>query len=96
MVPLGYPLPEEAAKVSPTGPAWVPQSHHEPLLLGRLREAPSATVRFGSQLRALNLGGDRVRVNVFDRSSGKERQVRRSTSLRVMARIVPCGVKWAS
>jgi 2-polyprenyl-6-methoxyphenol hydroxylase-like FAD-dependent oxidoreductase len=75
VMPLGYPSPEEAAGVSPTGPAWVPQSHHEPLLLGRLQEARSATVRFGAEFRTLDLHGDRVRVDVVDRSSDEARQI---------------------
>jgi hypothetical protein len=37
VMPLGYPSDDEAARVSPTRPAWAPQSHHEPLLLAHLQ-----------------------------------------------------------
>jgi 2-polyprenyl-6-methoxyphenol hydroxylase-like FAD-dependent oxidoreductase len=75
VMPLGYPSADEAARVSPTGPAWVPQSHHEPLLLARLQETSSAPVRFGTQVRALDPLGDRLRATVVVRSSGEERQI---------------------
>src|SRR5579859_2396976 len=35
-MPLGYPTALEAAAVSPTGPAWAPQDHLEPILVQRL------------------------------------------------------------
>jgi putative polyketide hydroxylase len=75
VMPLGYPSDDEAARVSPTRPAWVPQSHYEPLLLAYLQAAPSATVRFGTQLLAVEQAGDRVRATVIDRASGDTRQI---------------------
>jgi len=75
VMPLGYPSDDEAARVSPTRPAWAPQSHHEPLLLAHLQAAPSATVRFGTQLLALEQTGDRVRATVTDRASGDTQQI---------------------
>jgi putative polyketide hydroxylase len=75
VMPLGYPSDDEAARVSPTRPAWAPQSHHEPLLLARLQSAPSASVRFGAELLALEPAGDRVRATVIDRATGDLRQI---------------------
>ncbi|MGB8382314.1 MAG: hypothetical protein WCG47_13925, partial [Dermatophilaceae bacterium] len=43
-MPLGYPSPDEMALITPTGPAWAPQNHLEPLLLQLLGSQPSATV----------------------------------------------------
>jgi putative polyketide hydroxylase len=74
-MPLGYPSDDEAARVSPTRPAWAPQSHLEPLLLAHLQASPSATVRFGTQLLALEQVGDRVRATVLDRASGYTQQI---------------------
>jgi putative polyketide hydroxylase len=75
VMPLGYPSDDEAAKVSPTRPAWAPQSHYEPLLLAHLQAASTATVRFGSRFRALDRAGDRVRAVVVDRASSQESRI---------------------
>jgi putative polyketide hydroxylase len=75
VMPLGYPSDAEAARVSPTRPAWAPQSHCEPLLLAHLQAAPTANVRFGSQLLALDRADDRVRALVVDRASGDQSQI---------------------
>jgi putative polyketide hydroxylase len=74
-IPLGYPTAAEAARVSPTRPAWAPQDHLEPLLLARLRSAPGAEVRFGSELVTLEQDDDRVGALLRDRESGRMRQV---------------------
>jgi 2-polyprenyl-6-methoxyphenol hydroxylase-like FAD-dependent oxidoreductase len=74
VMPLGYPSDDEAARVSPTRPAWAPQSHLEPILSAHLQAASTATVRFGTQLIALEQAGDRVRANVIDRAS-RESQI---------------------
>jgi hypothetical protein len=63
-VPLGYPTAAQAAKVSPTRPAWVPQDHLEPLLLGLLRSLPSAEVRFGCELVDAKANHDGVQVSL--------------------------------
>ena len=63
-VPLGYPTAAQAAKVSPTRPAWVPQDHLEPLLLGLLRSLPSAEVRFGCELVDAKASHDGVQVSL--------------------------------
>ncbi|MBV9798074.1 MAG: FAD-dependent monooxygenase, partial [Solirubrobacterales bacterium] len=57
---LGYPTAAEAAEISPTGPAWAPQDHLEPLLLELLRSLPNAEVRFGCEVVDLNQRGDLV------------------------------------
>ena len=61
--------------MSPTGPVWAPQSHHEPILLAHLQAAPSATVQFGIQVLTLDDIGDRVRVAGLDVASGEEWQI---------------------
>src|SRR5262245_35424490 len=38
VMPLGFPTPDQAAAVSPTGPAISPQDHVEPVLLRGIRE----------------------------------------------------------
>jgi 2-polyprenyl-6-methoxyphenol hydroxylase-like FAD-dependent oxidoreductase len=75
VMPLGYPSDAEAERVSPTRPAWAPQSHHEPLLLAGLRRMPSAHVRFGTRLLGLGRAGDRVRATAVDQAPGDERQI---------------------
>lgn len=72
---LGYPSDEEAARVSPCRPSWTPQSHHEPLLLAHLRAAPSATLRLGTELVALDQDENRIMATVLDRASGDHRGV---------------------
>jgi putative polyketide hydroxylase len=74
-IPLGYPAAAQAARVSPTRPAWVPQDHLEPLLLARLRGEPSSEVRFGTELIALSQDDDGVRVTVRDHRSGQPRDL---------------------
>lgn len=76
VIPLGYPTAAEAARVSPTGPAWAPQDHLEPILLARLRSARAAEVRFGCQLSALEQDDDGVIAALRDASSGRARKVR--------------------
>ncbi|HTJ76237.1 MAG TPA: FAD-dependent monooxygenase, partial [Acidimicrobiales bacterium] len=69
-MPVGYPSDGEAAAVSPTRPAWAPQDHHEPLLLARLRQAPSVRVRLEHELLDLGEGpGHGFRAQVLDRST---------------------------
>jgi putative polyketide hydroxylase len=75
VMPLGYPSDEEAAVVSPSRPSWTPQAHHEPLLLAHLQASPTATVRFGVQLLALDQDGAAVRATVLDRATGQRRQL---------------------
>lgn len=71
VVPSGHPTAAQAARVSPTRPAWAPQDHLEPILLACLRTLPSAQVRFGSELFALQQDDDRVRASLRERASGR-------------------------
>jgi len=71
-ISLGYPTSAEAARLSPTRPAWAPQDHVEPLLLERLRSAAVTEVRFGSELVALRQDDDGVCATLRDRASGRE------------------------
>jgi putative polyketide hydroxylase len=75
VLPLGYPSDVEAAMVSPSRPSWTPQAHHEPLLLEHLRASPTATVRFGAQLVALDQDDAAVRATLLDRASGERWQL---------------------
>ena len=68
VIPLGHPTAADAATVSPTRSAWAPQDHLEPVLLGRLRSAPVAEVRFGCQLSALAQHGGGVTAVLADAS----------------------------
>lgn len=74
-IPLGFPTAAEAAKVSPTRPAWAPQDHLEPLLVDSLRAAPSAEVQHGWELVSLGQDDAGVHAVVRGRGSGRTRQV---------------------
>jgi putative polyketide hydroxylase len=76
VLPLGHPTAAEAARVSPTGPAWVPQDDLEPILLGRLRSSGLAEVRFSCELSALAQDDDGVTAALRDASSGREGTMR--------------------
>ena len=69
-MPLGYPTANEAARVSPTRATWVPQDHHEPILLEYLRTLPSAVTRFDCQLVDLRQTEVGVQALLEDRRSG--------------------------
>lgn len=69
-MPLGYPTANEAARVSPTRARWVPQDHHEPILLEYLRTLPSAVTRFDCQLVDLRQTEVGVQAQLEDRHSG--------------------------
>jgi 2-polyprenyl-6-methoxyphenol hydroxylase-like FAD-dependent oxidoreductase len=49
-MPTGYPTREQAALISPTAPACVPQHQLEPVLLRRLRSLAAARVHFRAPL----------------------------------------------
>ncbi len=74
--PLGFPDYQDAAALSPTTPAGVPQDHLEPVLLDHLRTLPGAEVRFGTELVALGQDGDGVTVTLRHRGTGATRRVR--------------------
>ena len=54
VIPVGLPTPEQAALVSPTAPARVPQDQLEPVLLRHLQSFRDAEVRFATELVALD------------------------------------------
>jgi putative polyketide hydroxylase len=68
-MPVGYPSREQAARVSPTAPASVPQDHLEPVLLSHLRTFPAAHIRFGTELLALEQDAKAVTATLRDRES---------------------------
>jgi putative polyketide hydroxylase len=76
VIPLGYPSAAEAAKVSPSRPAWAPQDHLEPILVARLRGSPVAEVRFGCELTAPEQDDHGVAAVLHDRSTGATYQAR--------------------
>jgi len=75
-MPLGQPSDAEAAAVSPARPAWVPQDHHEPILLEHLRGLPSARVELGCQLLELSQDGSLIRAIVADAETGAVSEIR--------------------
>jgi putative polyketide hydroxylase len=75
LFPLGYPTTEEAARVSPTRPAWAPQDHLEPLLLNLLRSFPVAEVRFSTELFDLQMRDHSVLVTLQDALTGAKHDV---------------------
>ncbi|MFN2607501.1 MAG: FAD-dependent monooxygenase [Acidimicrobiales bacterium] len=75
VMPLGYPSDDEAAEASPSRPSWTPQDRHEPLLLAHLRASPSARVRFGTRLVALDQDEEKISATVVDRASDNLQRV---------------------
>ena len=67
---LGYPTDIEAARVSPTRPAWSPQDHTEPVILRRLLEEPTATVVVDHELVGIDQDRDGAHAELLDHSSG--------------------------
>jgi 2-polyprenyl-6-methoxyphenol hydroxylase-like FAD-dependent oxidoreductase len=70
---VGYPTREQAAVLSPTGPACVPQDHLEPVLLAHLRALPTAKVLLGTEVVDVFDGPDAVRVTLRDTVTGATR-----------------------
>jgi 2-polyprenyl-6-methoxyphenol hydroxylase-like FAD-dependent oxidoreductase len=73
-IEVGLPTREQAALISPTAPACVPQVHLERVLLDHLRSLGPATVELGTALTALDDRGDHVRVTLRD-AAGRSRAV---------------------
>jgi 2-polyprenyl-6-methoxyphenol hydroxylase-like FAD-dependent oxidoreductase len=73
-VEIGLPTRAQAALLSPTAPAAVPQHHLEQVLLGHLRSLPSARVELGTALAGLEHGPSGVRARLRD-PAGRERVV---------------------
>ena len=75
VAPLGFPTPEQAATVSPTGPTISPQDHVEPVLLRRIEALGLTDVRFGTEVLALRQGASAVETTVVDRTTGEHSRV---------------------
>jgi 2-polyprenyl-6-methoxyphenol hydroxylase-like FAD-dependent oxidoreductase len=65
-IEVGYPTAEQAAIVSPTAPACVPQDHLESVLLDHLASLPSVTVERGTEAVDVNTTADDVAVSLRD------------------------------
>jgi putative polyketide hydroxylase len=74
-IEIGLPTPAQAAVLSPTGPACVPQDHLEPVLLDHLRSLSAAEVVLGTELVGVTSGPDGVRAVLRDVASGRTRTV---------------------
>jgi putative polyketide hydroxylase len=70
MWPTGIPTREQAAIISPTAPACVPQDHLEPVLLERLKELGATRVRLHTEAIAARPQDDRVEVALRDIATG--------------------------
>jgi 2-polyprenyl-6-methoxyphenol hydroxylase-like FAD-dependent oxidoreductase len=71
VVQLGFPTPEQAAAVSPTGPVISPQDHIEPVLLRRIQGIGLTEVRFETEVVELRQGSSAVETTVVDRATGE-------------------------
>jgi putative polyketide hydroxylase len=76
MWPLGMPTREQAALLSPTSPACVPQDHLEPVLLDHLRSLGGARVHLGAEVVGVEDLPEGVTIAVRDVASGAVRTVR--------------------
>jgi putative polyketide hydroxylase len=74
-VPIGVPTREQAAMVSPTGPACVPQDHLEPVMLRHLRSLGPASVLLGTEVSGVTSGPDGVRAVLRPTDGGPSRTV---------------------
>jgi len=72
----GFPTREQAAMVSPTGPACVPQDHLEPVLLEYLRSLGAARVHLHTEVVGAENLPDGVEVVLRDLPTGDLRTVR--------------------
>ena len=76
MWPVGIPSREQAALLSPTAPAAVPQDHLEPVLLEHLRSLGSARVHLHTEVVGVETVPEGVEVLLRDVPSGDLRTVR--------------------
>jgi 2-polyprenyl-6-methoxyphenol hydroxylase-like FAD-dependent oxidoreductase len=74
--PVGLPTREQAAAISPTSPACVPQDHLEPVLLEHLRSLGGAQVLLDTAVVGVNALPEGVEVLIRDASGGEVRTVR--------------------
>ncbi|HEU4539716.1 MAG TPA: FAD-dependent monooxygenase [Jiangellaceae bacterium] len=75
-MPLGFPTREEAALISPTTPACVPQDHLEPVLLDHLRSFPGVDIRFSTELVTLEQDSEWATATLLDTASERTIAVR--------------------
>jgi putative polyketide hydroxylase len=76
MWPTGIPTREQAAVLSPTAPACVPQDHLEPVLLEHLRSLGGARVHLATEVVGVEHLPDGVEVALRDLPTGDLRSVR--------------------
>jgi putative polyketide hydroxylase len=76
MWPVGMPTREQAAVLSPTAPACVPQDHLEPVLLEHLRSLGTTRVRLHTEVVGVENLRDGVEVVLRDVPTGDVRTVR--------------------
>jgi 2-polyprenyl-6-methoxyphenol hydroxylase-like FAD-dependent oxidoreductase len=76
MWPVGIPSREQAALLSPTAPACVPQDHLEPVLLEHLRSLDGTRVHLHTEVVGVETGPEGVEVALRDVPSGDLRTVR--------------------
>jgi 2-polyprenyl-6-methoxyphenol hydroxylase-like FAD-dependent oxidoreductase len=72
---VGYPTREQAAVVSPTAPAVVPQDWLEAVLRRHIGTLPAARLALGTELLSVDNGADGVRATLRD-DDGEVRAVR--------------------
>jgi putative polyketide hydroxylase len=75
MWPTGIPTREQAALVSPTAPACVPQDHLEPVLLDRLIELGATRVMLHTEVAGVTRRPEGVEVALRDVETGEARTV---------------------
>ena len=73
-IEVGLPTRAQAALISPTAPACVPQDHLERVLLHHLRSRGPACVELGTAVTGLENGPDHVRATLRD-AAGRSRVV---------------------
>jgi putative polyketide hydroxylase len=74
--PVGIPTREQAALISPTAPACVPQDHLEPVLLEHLRSLGGARIHLATEVLGVEDLPEAVEVVLRDVASGDVRTVR--------------------
>lgn len=73
--PTAFPSAEQAAVLSPTTTACVPQDHLERVLLEHLRSLPGVRVAFGTEVVGVDPAADAVRITLRDVETGARRSV---------------------
>jgi 2-polyprenyl-6-methoxyphenol hydroxylase-like FAD-dependent oxidoreductase len=76
MWPVGVPSREQAAVLSPTAPACVPQDHLEPVLLERLRALGRTRVHLHTEVAGVTPRPEGAEVALRDRATGEVRTLR--------------------